>query len=738
MENPNPKRVWSVVSPIFIAASATLAILSFLSVQPTVATGPAQASATSCLTTSTLENLVSCIHSYMPASGAGFVTPTSVTMAQWSEVVAQMMEGSCNAISLSEYDWGDAFTVTTFTDDQNNNTYCVFMETQTVPAEDRVVHGWGTFIYNDDYLRELNISAPHAKYETGTATETVGIFKNTGSRTFLMTGAHRQASLTASTCQTDCMEGDCRQSDAAHNTAHMFHATIAALKEYYDSHTSEFYHLQFHGMGTSSCPGVDVYITHGMSATAGTGDKILELKSNLLHHNTTWTVTVPGDSPLCTLHGSTNVQGRLLNGVASSEVCAKATSSYSGRFIHIEQKNYCRDADDWIDAIKDTWAFTVSGTVTCEGTGPISDVEVFVWNRETSSGFTGDFTDSSGTYSVTLEEGNYDLIFNPLCGSGCASQSLKGITVPPNQIRNITLTIGHSISGTVFATDGTTPVSNVAIYAFNRNTAEGFGLPLTNADGHYCIGLVTGTYELGFTPPPCLGLGPKTEIIAVTKDMTRNIALPPGFTVAGRITDEASNPVPGVQIYARECYTWTGYGFSPSNVSGYYTGTLPIGTFGIQFLPLAGLGLGPKIITDVTSTTAGCPNTSLNVTLPEGFAVSGKITCRGEPVKNVFVYADPAGPSPDCYGLDGVGLYTVDDGSYRLPVVPGTYDIKLDPPPATEFETVVISDVQVITDTALNFNLCPFYQWLPILLRQTSDALARPSYLQDRTMLQSN
>ena len=61
--------------------------------------------------------------------------------------------------------------------------------------------------------------------------------------------------------------------------------------------------------------------------------------------------------------------------------------------------------------------FTVSGTVTCGATGPVSDVEVYVWDRDQGTGFVGDITDISGTYSVMLEERSYDLIFNPPCGS---------------------------------------------------------------------------------------------------------------------------------------------------------------------------------------------------------------------------------------------------------------------------------------------------------------------------------
>lgn len=365
-----------------------------------------------------------------------------------------------------------------------------------------------------------------------------------------------------------------------------------------------------------------------------------------------------------------------------------------------------------------TSTFTISGTViSAEDGSGIGGVDVFPWNRDKgpTTSTVSATTLASGTYSLTLEAGNYDLIFNPPCGSGFASQSHKGITGPPDVTLTVPLTVGYAISGTVYAIGTLSPVSNTAIYAFNHKTSDGFGLPPTDANGHYCIGLVKGPYDLGFTPPPCRGLGPKTEAITITQDKTLSVTLPLGFTVAGRVTNEASEPISGVQIYARECYTWTGYGFSPSNESGYYTGTLPLGTFGIQFLPPAFHGLGPKTVTDVVSNTAGCPNTSLDVTLPEGFTISGQVTCQGEPVKNVFVYADPIGPPPDCYGLDGVGVYSVDDGTYGLPVVPGTYDIKFDPPQATGFNTVITTGIQVITDTVLNVDLCPLY--LPIITK---------------------
>ena len=53
------------------------------------------------------------------------------------------------------------------------------------------------------------------------------------------------------------------------------------------------------------------------------------------------------------------------------------------------------------DAIRDPRSpdatFTISGTVICKATGPISDVEVSVWDQLRSSVVASDSTDSSGT-----------------------------------------------------------------------------------------------------------------------------------------------------------------------------------------------------------------------------------------------------------------------------------------------------------------------------------------------------
>jgi hypothetical protein len=355
--------------------------------------------------------------------------------------------------------------------------------------------------------------------------------------------------------------------------------------------------------------------------------------------------------------------------------------------------------------------FTISGTVINAATQPISGVVVYAWNRHVGSGSVGDTTDSGGHYRVTLGAGNYELNFTPPCGSGYASQSHKGIVGPPDQTHNVVLSSGYTVSGTVFASDGITPVGNVAIYAYNRETADGFGLPPTDNHGHFCIGLEPGTYELSFTPPPCLGLGPTTVVITINQDTNLNIILRPGFTMGGRVTNPSGGAVPGVQVYAQDPHIG-GFGFAPTNEAGRYTGTLPLtgtpptGTYDVQFLPPPGLGLGSVTVIDVVSTTAHCPNATRSITLPAGFTLSGTVRCNSARLKNVFVYAEPAGPHDPSTSLPGYGAYTVDDGSYGLPLVSGTYTVTFTPPPAAGLNAKAFTATEIVTDTVLDVNFC--------------------------------
>ena len=107
-------------------------------------------------------------------------------------------------------------------------------------------------------------------------------------------------------------------------------------------------------MDTSRCPS-HVFPSHGLDIAPAPTDKIAVLRDRLLLHHPTWRVDLPGYGA-CILNATENVQGRLLNGIPAERVCCTPASSYTQKFIHIEQDpDDFRNPSNWIAPITDTF-----------------------------------------------------------------------------------------------------------------------------------------------------------------------------------------------------------------------------------------------------------------------------------------------------------------------------------------------------------------------------------------------
>jgi hypothetical protein len=362
-----------------------------------------------CPGATTLEELVTCIDAQMPQKASnGFVAPDHPAVspsveADWQDVVAQMLEGSYGSECVSGItlppSLSDRYQLFSFLDQDNGQSYCVLLEILDADGDGRVGRGWGTFIVNPLATRELSIQVAHPKFDGGTRDQGITVFKGTNSRTFLMAGTHRHANLYCSELDDqaiDCAPGEYvgldlpadpalrpkyLQADVAHNVDNMFQRTVKEIQDFYgltgrspdQTLLSGFAAIQFHTKG-SSCLGVDVYLTNGLDAVPDPSDLLVALKTNLLTASAgaSWAVTVPGDTPACTLNGTLNVQGRLLNGV---DPTVSATDS-TGRFVHVEQDSDAFGASStqyWIQAIEDTWPTSVDLVFLIDLTGSMWD-----------------------------------------------------------------------------------------------------------------------------------------------------------------------------------------------------------------------------------------------------------------------------------------------------------------------------------------------------------------------------
>jgi hypothetical protein len=270
----------------------------------------------------------------------------------------------------------------TFVDTGNGKEYCLLMEVADADDNGIVDRGWGTFIVDPRAERELSHHAPHPISDGVTEKQAVGIFRDTNSRSYLMCGSHRHANAQASPCQSDSMVADC-----AHNTGNMFHSTNQELLAYYGN--SSWNVIQWHGMAAESCKTVEVYLTQGRDQEPAAGASVLALKVNLLRHHPEWKVEVAG-SGACHLNGTTNVQGRMLNGIPAGRVCGTRAVDDLGVFIHNEQDPLFQAVSDWAPAVRDTWPAGPRGTPPApRGLTATAGRKRITLSWEASSGATG-------------------------------------------------------------------------------------------------------------------------------------------------------------------------------------------------------------------------------------------------------------------------------------------------------------------------------------------------------------
>ncbi|WP_437604683.1 hypothetical protein WMF20_26015 [Sorangium sp. So ce834] len=300
-----------------------------------------------CASSATLEALVSCIRDHLPGRGSRrFVAPSFMEMSAWRSVAFAMLRGDCGF--ALPYSLSPLAQNRRFHDAETGRSYCVLMETADWDGDGIFDRGFGAFIVDASAERELSHQVAHPISDTGTETQAVTLFKETRSRTFLLAGAHRDASP-----GEGGLLGSSASWDAAHNTATMFHATHMEIMAYYGE--KPWWAIQWHGMAEDTCERVDVHLSHGVDTPPAAGDKILELRAHLLAREPTWRISVAG-SGLCSLDATSNVQGRLLNiAPAGGSFGALAAPPSTRRFVHIEQHAGFRDPDRWVDAVLATW-----------------------------------------------------------------------------------------------------------------------------------------------------------------------------------------------------------------------------------------------------------------------------------------------------------------------------------------------------------------------------------------------
>ena len=205
------------------------------------------------------------------------------------------------------------------------------------PSSGRTLFAWRAV-----EARPLVVEVPHPWFEAGTLEEGIAMFHELQARALVVSGTHRCANAAESNC--DGTTGVCggpadtspyRQSDMAHTDASLFHVIHEALADTYEND----WFVSLHGMGD-----VGISISDGTQLDTSLGTPVAEFGAALMAQFPGLVTTCndwPGALWQTRLCGTTNVQGRYINGVEG--VCTEAAAASSGRFIHLEQDADVRD-----------------------------------------------------------------------------------------------------------------------------------------------------------------------------------------------------------------------------------------------------------------------------------------------------------------------------------------------------------------------------------------------------------
>ncbi|RLI14519.1 MAG: hypothetical protein DRO43_03805, partial [Candidatus Hecatellales archaeon] len=330
--------------------------------------------------------------------------------------------------------------------------------------------------------------------------------------------------------------------------------------------------------------------------------------------------------------------------------------------------------------------FVVSGQVTQTGGSPVAGARFTLWDPINSRGY-GTETDTNGNFSFIAPASTYELYVEPPQGSNLAAYAESNFVVSGDTTKNVTLSSGYTVSGTVSDPNGN-PVQGAIVTLWDPINQAGYGAPPTGPNGNYSLSVPAGIYEFHVDPPPSSNLAMYHEMdVTINSDITKNVTLTSGYTVSGVVSDSNSNPVQGAQVMLWDPINQAGYGSPPTNSQGQYSLSVPAGTY--EFTVMPPLGQGLAAYSESGFTVSG--DVTKNVTLTSGSTISGVISDpNGDPVQGAFVFLwDPINQAG--YG----GPPTGSNGAYTMTVPNGTYEFHIDPPPNSNLahysESVTIS-----------------------------------------------
>jgi hypothetical protein len=301
-------------------------------------------------------------------------------------------------------------------------------------------------------------------------------------------------------------------------------------------------------------------------------------------------------------------------------------------------------------------------------------------------------TNASGLYAFSGFTPNSFTVTAVDETTGLQGQATGYLYANSSAVANIQLTASGTIQGSVFATNGTTPVANANVVLSGTSLAS----TTTNEGGQFSFNFVSvGAFTLDATDGNgnhgrSTGSIPKTGSVVQS-----NVTFLGRGAVSGVVSDSSQNPVPNANVSLTSQSIFGGVSTTTTDSGGNYVlSNIFVGPFNVAAGSSA-LGLGGQASGSITSDQQSVTE---NITLSASGTVTGTI-----------FHAD--GVTPDSYAQvnlsDGAATQADVNGSYTLSFVPlGSYTISVTDPSGGDQGTgsVTISGQGQVQTVNINLN----------------------------------
>ena len=338
-------------------------------------------------------------------------------------------------------------------------------------------------------------------------------------------------------------------------------------------------------------------------------------------------------------------------------------------------------------------AFTLSGKVTNSNSAAIENADVNVVDNVTQTNVATASTDSSGSYTLNVSQGVYDIHVDPPAGSGYGGASVLEETISSNKVINFIITNANSVvlSGHIYDPLGN-PVADQKV----RLGKDGVNTEVsTDTNGAYMLQVEPGNYEIHLTPTNftnsfSVNLPGRYNISApltLNESRVLNITFP-AKKVTVHVEDSSANPVAGVRVdvpntQANNGELPIGAEIMGTGASGYDVGpitdssgdvvlwVLPTNesnTYSFVARPPAATGYGVTSLNEQSVTS----DTNIAIALAETFTLEGHVyDTLGNGLPDQLIWISENGSTTD--------IVTDATGKYSAAVTAGEYEFHMRP-----------------------------------------------------------